>query len=564
MWFIRSLDRLDDEMRSIAALVKEGWVKRATWQVTPDCLLCAEVTFSAGGKLRDAQLLYPQVFPYAPPRVIPKDGERWSSHQWPSGELCLQFRAKTWSPELTGADLLCSARHLLDTEATTDGKGVPQRVPSAPVSDGLMLLGEFWRFFIHDDVLAELNRRGVGTWKLKLYDTMVSESNVVIPSQMMAMDGSDAWKSPSVPEPFLDSYSTNGLIALVTPGDKVHKALTTDGLSAEQVWSAFTEEPFKGHQTVIGVLSDQVIAKYLSGESVRTITQVPPDRQNRNPARNDSLTTKKVGIIGCGSMGSKVAASLARSGVGKFVLIDGDILKDGNLVRHELDWSEVGAHKTVALKHRLQRIRPGVEVNLWRINLGHSSTEQLLRCMKQLSECDLLVEVTGDAQGFNYAGALAAEHNVPMVWGRVFAGGYGGLLARSRPGLDPSPHEVRNLIHSWCNNPEFPDPPRAGEIDYSAEADDQPAMIADDGDVMTISGMLARFAADTLRSAEQSDYPYSAYMVGLRKEWIFTEPYQTFPIDLGGPRQFTIELTDSYLSAAKEQIAPAPFPRKAS
>ena len=62
MWFLRSLDRLDDEMRSVAALVKAGWVKRAAWHVTPDHLLCAEVTFTAGGKSRDARLLYPQVF----------------------------------------------------------------------------------------------------------------------------------------------------------------------------------------------------------------------------------------------------------------------------------------------------------------------------------------------------------------------------------------------------------------------------------------------------------------------------------------------------------------------
>ncbi|MCT4372027.1 ThiF family adenylyltransferase [Yangia mangrovi] len=37
------------------------------------------------------------------------------------------------------------------------------------------------------------------------------------------------------------------------------------------------------------------------------------------------LADKSVGIVGCGSVGSKVAASLCRTGVGKFLLIDEDI-----------------------------------------------------------------------------------------------------------------------------------------------------------------------------------------------------------------------------------------------
>jgi hypothetical protein len=49
-------------------------------------------------------------------------------------------------------------------------------------------------------------------------------------------------------------------------------------------------------------------------------------------------------------------------------------------------------------------------------------------------------------------------------------------------------------------------------------------MIADDADVSVISAHLARMSLDTLRPFEESDYPYSAYLIGLRKEWIFQAP----------------------------------------
>src|SRR5207247_2396950 len=77
------------------------------------------------------------------------------------------------------------------------------------------------------------------------------------------------------------------------------------------------------------------------------------DLGTRLPESYVVLAKKKVGIVGCGSLGSKLAASLARSGVGEFVLVDDDIMKPGNLLRHELDGSSLGVHKTDALEARL-------------------------------------------------------------------------------------------------------------------------------------------------------------------------------------------------------------------
>ena len=38
-----------------------------------------------------------------------------------------------------------------------------------------------------------------------------------------------------------------------------------------------------------------------------------------------------------------------------------------------------------------------------------------------------------------------------MVWGEVFAGGFGGFIARSRPTIDPDPAVMRQSVLHWSN-----------------------------------------------------------------------------------------------------------------
>ena len=71
-------------------------------------------------------------------------------------------------------------------------------------------------------------------------------------------------------------------------------------------------------------------------------------------------------------------------------------------------------------------------------------------------------------------------------------------------------------------------------------------MVADDADVSVISAHLARMALDMLRPVDASDYPYSVYLIGLRAEWIFRMPFQTFPLVLKGAASATAnEVTPS-------------------
>ena len=88
------------------------------------------------------------------------------------------------------------------------------------------------------------------------------------------------------------------------------------------------------------------------------------------------LAEKRVGIVGLGSLGSKIATTLARAGVGRFELVDGEILHSGNLERHDADWRDVGRHKSELMAHRLRLIHPGVKAHSWLTALGAQISSQ--------------------------------------------------------------------------------------------------------------------------------------------------------------------------------------------
>lgn len=80
------------------------------------------------------------------------------------------------------------------------------------------------------------------------------------------------------------------------------------------------------------------------------------------------LAAARVGIAGCGGLGSNVAMMLARSGVVRLLLIDGDRVEPSNLNRQHFFPRHLGEAKATALAAQLRELRPGMQVReqvLW-------------------------------------------------------------------------------------------------------------------------------------------------------------------------------------------------------
>lgn len=540
MWFITRVGRYNQERDAIGELAAETWIENVKWRL--DRGLFVDADLLVGDVRRPVTLAYPDIFPFAPPSVRPREGgERWSIHQYGAGgELCLEHRADNWQEHVTGADVLRSAHRLLSTEAGATGDPDASRVvPSAHcVSLGQRLRSEPMRL-VETEALAAVVAAAIEP-RAMTARMLATGRNFVLFVVKITEPGGTEWRDPTLPEPIgRYEFETGHVLALPAGDPRLGQVEAAAARSARALRSLLlgVDLAFESSETLVISLPTGLRAFHVDPKDDAAIEYaiVPPNPGERAAPGREAFGDKLVGVLGAGSMGSKVAASLARAGVAKFLLIDDDVLGAENIPRHELDWLSVGAHKVDALAERLKLLRPGATIDSRRLSLGgQESSGSLHGALAALAKCDLIVDASGSDAAFNYAAGVAAESERPMIWGRVFGGGYGGMVARSRPGLDPTPLDARAAIHAWCANPHFPTPPKA-TVDYGAEGADGEPMVADDADVAQIAASLARLAIDALLAPPESSFESSAYVIGLRKEWIFTGAFDVWPIDLGAP-----------------------------
>jgi molybdopterin/thiamine biosynthesis adenylyltransferase len=130
------------------------------------------------------------------------------------------------------------------------------------------------------------------------------------------------------------------------------------------------------------------------------------------------LARKRVAVIGLGSGGGLVALSLAMSGVGRFVLIDDDVLEEGNVVRHVADRRYLGQPKAQAVAELIRQRNPNAEVET---RIG-----RIEQHMDALEQVDLLV-VAVDGENAKYViNQAALDRHLPAVYAGVYERGEGG------------------------------------------------------------------------------------------------------------------------------------------
>ena len=85
-------------------------------------------------------------------------------------------------------------------------------------------------------------------------------------------------------------------------------------------------------------------------------------RERHGENLQTKISSATVAICGLGGLGSNIAISLARAGVGKLILIDFDKVDITNLHRQQYKAKQIGLNKTDALFENLREIAPYVEL----------------------------------------------------------------------------------------------------------------------------------------------------------------------------------------------------------
>lgn len=128
-------------------------------------------------------------------------------------------------------------------------------------------------------------------------------------------------------------------------------------------------------------------------------------------------------ISGCGSVGSYAALELARSGVGRFLLVDHDVLSYANICRHQCGIADVGRFKVDAVADRIRQINPEAEIVAVHSLLENVPAKEFDRFCGPDA---LMIGCADNREGDIYAAKISAHHKMPMVsigfWERAFAG----------------------------------------------------------------------------------------------------------------------------------------------
>ena len=551
-WLLRDPARFLHEQAELEKLSTESWLKALAWRLGGEFAVEVNVDMEIHGSLYAMTLSYPDLFPETPAYIRPRDSaEHWSGHQYGAGgSLCLEYRADNWDRQITGADLLRSAYKLLLTERHPDK---PSQVATAHrQTQGQRLQASGYRLVCTAELSGKLSSLpAVGMFRLSVKEAFHETATVVFVCELESVNRDGSMEGVAdVPAgitsfgPFF-ALSGSGRVLKSKEFDEPGNISTVDELLALASRAGFDREKIlEGFSETIGDSIVLLLGSTLKGmrafgiakgdkPSLRWYSMIRPEKHaDRLPAQHAALKQSRVGIVGLGSIGSKVALSLARSGVRRFLLVDDDLLLPENICRNELSWAGVGIHKAEAVREALSLVAPDLEIGV-RIHrvAGQESAVAAAAALKELAACDLLVDATANAEVFLRLAAVARMAKRPLCWGEVFAGGLGGLIARARPGIDPNPVAVRNAILSYLET-QPPAPYRqAGGYDIEGQV----PVIATDSDVTLIAGALSRFVLDALLCANESQYPYSAYLLGFRNEWIFSQPFDTQPITVSGP-----------------------------
>lgn len=81
------------------------------------------------------------------------------------------------------------------------------------------------------------------------------------------------------------------------------------------------------------------------------------------PNIHSSLKKGKIVVLGLGGLGSNIATSLARIGVGHLILADFDVVEPSNLNRQQYFISDIGKYKTDAIKNHIKNINPFIKID---------------------------------------------------------------------------------------------------------------------------------------------------------------------------------------------------------
>lgn len=430
----------------------DGIEKEGFWRVGED--VWEGSVYSASGKRYKVRVVVGAWWPYGHPLVLPLDDEHSDSwHRGPDGGLCLYVDDDgTHRPWLdVPAFLARIATWFNNAEA-----GWPDDTPDMDLeryfdaADPRLLV-------LYDDLTPLLNRP-IRTRRAR--NNTIEIVGAAAVSRKARRRAFRFGYCADIGTPAKPPKTWDDLEALIPSGHRVAQGIR-DG-TYPLLLLRYARAGQVGVVALSALVAENKAILLRAHHSASTSTAV---RMLRAGTTSSLLAGKRVCVVGCGAVGSFVVDGLVRSGVADLTLMDGDILRPGNLIRHLAGESETGLSKPDAV-HRALASR-GLLASEPRKIARYLRTPETAR--ELLRDHDLVVDATADGAATSLLRSAAEEVHAHVLSVCTQNDGYTVRvdLLPPLPGADPLPETAQrgsqqpDVYEGGCGDPVSPTPPYA-------------------------------------------------------------------------------------------------------
>lgn len=491
------------------------------------------------------ELRYPKNYPFSVPYVYPKGREKnWvANHQFISSGFCLDVREKTWTSSMSAVDIIESLKRLLMAALDlalekTDKLEVyeeaePTRLDMVRRNIRCVVpfpfeteSGSSGEFKFHQR-LDWNDSRLLVTPEIELNTESLKNEYFILWFFQVWSSKRGIWVKSTVNQ--LES------IVFKTEVDTLGKFLSEQGLLGLDTFSKWSETKDENKYLLFFVDGQALLLAQRNGKSNKIeyfgcYNQDFSKIYSRLPSAAVGISTeeKRVAIIGCGSGGSSIAEELVKAGVTKLVLIDDEYLTIENVIRHACDLHDIGLKKIYALKNRLQRINPKVEVECIdsKIEIIHNEVAEKLQL------CKLVINATATSE--EIINEFCWIKGIPSIHSKVYPLGFGGEIIRVLPKVTPCfecmHHTLSDILKEQPGFDGFPSM-EIKNYNETKEGESLPALSLS-VDAKFISLLVAKMAIGVLYASEGKNIPGSNIILwGNNKQWIFEQEFECLKVD---------------------------------
>jgi len=186
------------------------------------------------------------------------------------------------------------------------------------------------------------------------------------------------------------------------------------------------EKPFdkENNFSVISVDETKKIAKLgnlslIEVEIAALKREIMPERYQRNYAtisypEQIKLLQSSVAVIGCGGLGGNIIELLARLGIGKITLVDGDVFSENNLNRQLLCTEKnISRNKAEIAAERIQQINSSIKT------ITYSEFIDSVNIHEIIEGTDLVVDALDNISDRFILEKACKKEKIPFIYGAV-------------------------------------------------------------------------------------------------------------------------------------------------